>query len=147
MQGWQIALVVLVAVFVGALLPLVVQLYGTLHTLRVVVEKSAKDIEAAVVSIHRTADRVDRLGASLEQDGKLSEIIDGAQAAAQVMNQMRSTMQVAGPVVAAVVPAVAAAVKAWRGGMQGDPPAAPHEAAHEHTTSHHHEKHDKEATT
>ena len=92
MQGWQIALVVLVAVFVGALLPLVVQLYGTLHTLRVVVEKSAKDIEAAVVSIHRTADRVDRLGASLEQDGKLSEIIDGAQAAAQVMNQMRSTM-------------------------------------------------------
>ena len=120
MQGWQVAVVVLLAVLVGALLPLLAQLYGTLHTLRAVVEKSARDIEQAVASIHRTADRVDRLGASLEQDGKLAEIIEGAASAAQVMNQVKGTMQTVAPVVAAVVPAAAAAVRAWRGHVAAD---------------------------
>jgi hypothetical protein len=124
MQGWQIALVVLVAVLVGAVLPLIVQLYGTLHTLRTVVEKSAKDVEAGVQSIHRTADRIDRLGAALEKDGKMAVIVEGATSAAQIVNQMRGAMQVAGPVAAAVVPAVVAAVRAWKGGMEVDPPAA-----------------------
>jgi len=124
MQGWQIALVVLVAVLVGAVLPLIVQLYGTLHTLRTVVEKSAKDVEAGVQSIHRTADRIDRLGAALEKDGKMAVIVEGATSAAQIVNQMRGAMQVAGPVAAAVVPAVVAAVRAWKGGMEVDPPPA-----------------------
>ncbi len=143
MQGWQIALVVLVAVGLGAVIPVVVQLYGTLQVLRQVAEKSAKDVEQAVAAIHRTAERVDKLGAALEKDGKLAEIIDGMTAAAQVMNQVRGTLSVAGPIAAAVVPAVAAAVKAWKGGMEGDAPAvAPegHHAHHGHASSHHDEK-------
>jgi len=126
MEGLQIALVVLAAVFLGSLLPLIVQLYGTLHTLRTVVEKSAKDVESALVGIHRTADRLDRLGAALEKDGKMAEIVEGATSAAQLVNQLRGTMQVAGPVAAAVVPAVMAAVRAWKGAMHEDPsPEAP----------------------
>lgn len=121
MQGWQIALVVLVALLVGAVLPLLVQLYGTVHTLRTVMEKGSKDIEAALLGIHRTADRLDRLGAALEKDGKMAEIVDGAVNAAQMVNQFRGTMQVAGPVAAAVVPAVVAAVRAWKGSMHPDP--------------------------
>jgi predicted Holliday junction resolvase-like endonuclease len=143
MEGWQIALVVLAALLVGALLPLLVQLYGTLHALRAVVEKSAKDMEAALVAIHRTADRIDRLGAALEKDGKMAEIVDGAASAAHVLNQMRSTMQIAGTVSAAVVPAVAAAVRAWKGAMDEDPsPPAP--AGQDAPESSPHEK--KEAT-
>ena len=121
MQGWQIALVVLVALLVGAVLPLLVQLYGTVHTLRTVMEKSSKDIEAALLGIHRTADRLDRLGATLEKDGKMADIVEGAVNAAQMVNQLRGTMQVAGPVAAAVVPAVVAAVRAWKGSMHPDP--------------------------
>jgi hypothetical protein len=128
MEGWQIALVVLVAVLVGALIPLIVQLYGTLHTLRTLVEKSAKDVEAGVQSIHRTADRIDRLGAALEKDGKMTTIVEGVASAAQMVNQLRGTMQVAGPIAAAVVPAVMAGVRAWKGAMQEDPsPGAPEE--------------------
>jgi hypothetical protein len=128
MEGWQIALVVLVAVLVGALIPLIVQLYGTLHTLRTLVEKSAKDVEAGVQSIHRTADRIDRLGADLEKDGKMTTIVEGVASAAQMVNQLRGTMQVAGPIAAAVVPAVMAGVRAWKGAMQEDPsPGAPEE--------------------
>jgi hypothetical protein len=122
MEGWQIALLVLVSVLVGALIPLLVQLYGTLRTLHAVIEKSAKDVESALVGIHRTADRLDRLGAALEKDGKMAEIVEGATSAAQMVNQLRGTMQVAGPVAAAVVPAVMAAVRAWKGAMHEDPP-------------------------
>jgi hypothetical protein len=125
----QIALVVLAAVMVGALLPLVVQLYGTLHTLRTVVDKSAKDVEAAMVSIHRTADRLDRLGSALEKDGKIDDILAGVTSAAQIVNQMRGTLQMATTVSAAVVPAMTAAVRAWKGAMdEGPSSAAPEEA-------------------
>jgi hypothetical protein len=130
MDGWQIALVVLAALLVGSLLPLVVQLYGTIHALRTAMERSSKDVESALVSIHRTADRLDRLGAALEKDGKMEEIVEGVANAAQVVNQMRSTLQMAGTVSAAVVPAVVAAVRAWKGAMDEDPsPPAP--AGHE----------------
>ena len=134
MEGWQIALVVLVAVLVGSLIPLVVQLYATIQTLRKVAEKSAKDVEQALAGIHRTADRLDRLGAALEKDGKMEAIIEGATSAAQMVNQLRSTMQVAGPVAAAIVPAAMAAVRAWKGSMESDAPSAPPEEppAHGH---------------
>jgi len=138
MEGWQVALVVLAAVLVGALLPLIAQLYGTMRTLRAVVEKNAKDVEGAVVAIHRTAERVDRLGSALEKDGKLTEIVDGAASVAQMLNQVRGTMQIAGTVSAAIVPAVVAAVKAWKEAMDEDPsqgapagPAAPESSPHE----------------
>jgi len=146
MGGWQIALVVLMAILVGAALPLLVQLYGTVHTLRTLMEKSSKDIEAAVAAIHRTADRLDRLGAALEKDGKMAEIIEGATSAAQVMNQVRGTMQVAGPIAAAVVPAVAAAVRAWRGSMEGDPPQEAPESHPAHRGSHHDSHHERKET-
>ena len=128
MEAWQVAILVLVAVLAGALLPLVVQLYGTLHTVKAVAEKSAKDVEAAVVSFHRIADRVDRLTASLEKEGRIEEIVDGVASAAQMVNQLRGTMQVAGTVSAAVVPAAMAAVRAWKGAMHEDPPPEPPEA-------------------
>jgi uncharacterized protein (DUF885 family) len=143
MDGWQIALVVLGALLVGALLPLLVQLYGTINALRAVMEKSAKDVESGLVAIHRTADRLDRLGAALEKDGKMAEIIEGVASAAQVVNQMRTTLQMAGTVSAAVVPAVAAAVRAWKGAMDEDP-SRPAPAGHEAPESSPHEK--KEAT-
>ena len=121
MEGWQIALVVLLALLVGALLPLLAQLYGTLHTVRQVVEKSARDVESAMGAIHRVSERVDKLSATLEKDGKITEIVDGLASAAQIGNQMQGTLRVAGTVSAAVVPAVAAAVKAWKGTMHDDP--------------------------
>ena len=135
MEGWQIALVVLAAVLVGALLPLIAQLYGTVHTVRAVVEKSAKDIEAAASSLHRTSERFERMGATLEKDGKFDEIVAGAASAAQLLNQMRGTMQIAGTVSAAVVPAVTAAVRAWKGAIDQDPSPSV-ERAPEHSPQH-----------
>ena len=135
MESWQVAVLVLVAVLVGALLPMLVQLYSVLHTLRQVVDKVSKDAEEMTKSIHRTADRVDRITAAMEKDGKVEQVMDGITALSAMVLQLRDTVKVASAVGAAVVPAVGAAVRAWHGAHEGahvspersggeDPPAA-----------------------
>lgn len=119
MESWQVAVLVLVAVLVGALLPMLVQLYSVLHLLRHVVEKVSKDAEAMATSIHRTADRVDRITAAMEKDGKVEKLMDGITAVSTMAVQLRDTVKVASAVGAAVVPAVGAAVRAWHGGHGG----------------------------
>jgi uncharacterized protein YoxC len=119
MESWQVAVLVLVAVLVGALLPMLVQLYSVLHTLHRVVDKVAKDAEQMTVTIHRTADRVDRITAALEKDGKVEKAMEGVAALSSMVLQLRDTVKVASAVGAAVVPAVGAAVRAWHGAHDG----------------------------
>jgi len=114
MDGFQTALLVLAAVLVGALLPLVVQLYSILHTLRQVLEKGARDIEEGTKTVHTVADRIDRLTSGLEKDGKLDALVSGLTGVSETVVQLRDTLKIASAVGAAVVPAVGAAVRAWR---------------------------------
>ncbi len=114
MEGFQIAFLVLAALAVGALLPLVVQLHSVLHTLRHVLDKTSKDIEEGARAVHKVADRVDRLTAELEKDGKLDTMVAGVAAVSDMALQLRDTIRVASAVGAAVGPAVGAAVRAWR---------------------------------
>jgi uncharacterized protein YoxC len=135
MESWQVAVLVLAAVLVGALLPMLVQLYSVLHVLHRVVDKVARDAEEMTKSIHRTADRVDRITAALEKDDKIEKAMEGIAALSAMVLQLRDTVKVASAVGAAVVPAVGAAVRAWHGAHEGghaspersggeDPPAA-----------------------
>jgi len=100
-------------------------------------DKSSKDVEAAMSAIHHTSQRIDKLTAALEKDGKIDDIVDGVASAAHLLNQMRGTMQMAGTVSAAVVPAVTAAVRAWKGAMDEDPTRpAPAESPAPQTSPH-----------
>jgi predicted PurR-regulated permease PerM len=125
MDPVQVALLVLVAVVVGMLIPLVFQLYSLAHSARELVEKSSKDVEATLKGVHHAAERIDRLTEKLERDGRIDTIVDGLTSAAQVASQMKSTLHTATTVAAAAAPAIAAAVHAFRAGMD-DPPR--HEA-------------------
>jgi predicted PurR-regulated permease PerM len=122
MDPVQVALLVLVAVVVGMLIPLVFQLYSLAHSARQIVEKSSKDVEAALKGVHHAAERIDRLTEKLERDGRMDTIVDGLTSAAQVANQMKATFQTAATVAAAAAPAVAAAVHAFRAGMEDHAP-------------------------
>jgi len=128
MEGFQIAFLVLAALVVGALLPLLVQLYSVLHTLKHVLEKTSKDIEDGARVVHKVADRVDRLTADLEKDGKLDTMVAGVAAVSDMALQLRDTIRVASAVGAAVVPAVGAAVRAWRADGPDHPAAASRES-------------------
>ncbi|HVP66728.1 MAG TPA: hypothetical protein VMT17_05640 [Anaeromyxobacteraceae bacterium] len=114
MDGIQLAFLVLAAFVIGALFPLLIQLYSVLHTLRHVLEKTAKDIEAGTKTVHQVADRVDRMTADLEKGGKLQAMVAGVAAMSDMVLQLRDTLKIASAVGAAVVPAVGAAVRAWR---------------------------------
>ena len=122
MDPVQVALLVLVAVVVGMLIPLVFQLYSLAHTARQLLEKSAKDLEATLHGAHHAAERIDRLTEKLEREGRIDTIVDGLTSAAQVATQMKGTLQTASTVAAAAAPALAAAFHAFRASMD-DPPA------------------------
>ncbi len=122
MDPVQVALLVLVAVVVGMLIPLVFQLYSLAHSARELVEKSSKDVEAALKGVHHAAERIDRLTEKLERDGRMDTIVDGLTSAAQVASQVKGTFQTAATVAAAAGPVVAAAVHAFRAGMEDHSP-------------------------
>jgi len=123
MDAWQVAVLVLAAVLVGALLPTLVQLYSVLHTLKQVIGKTATDVEQMTQTVHRTADRLDRITAALEKDGKVERMMEGVTAVSSMVLQLRDTVKVASAVGAAVVPAVGAAVRAWHGAHDGAAPS------------------------
>jgi len=107
MDGFQIAFLVLAAVVVGALLPLLVQLYLALHHLRRGLEETTRDVK-------RVAERFDRLSAGLEKDGRLDAMASAVLTLSDLALELREILKIASAVSGAVAPALAAAVRAWR---------------------------------
>ena len=94
MQNWQVAVVVLVAVGVGAALPALIQLWITLRTARSFLTTSGQRLDRALEETTATAARVGNL--------------------AESMQALSDKIRVAAAIGAAVGPAVAAAVRAFR---------------------------------
>jgi hypothetical protein len=94
MQNWQLAVVVLLAVLVGAALPVLMQLWITLRTARSVLATGGQRLDRALEEVTGTATRISQIADSLQA---LSEKI-----------------RIASAIGAAVGPAVAAAVRAFR---------------------------------
>jgi ABC-type transporter Mla subunit MlaD len=113
MESWQTAVVVLVAVLAGALLPALVQLSLTLKTSRTVLEETSEKLGRTLDAVTATAERLDRITAGLER----------------TVDQVRESVRIASAVGAAVAPTVGAAVKAWRAGAEPAPAAAPGDGA------------------
>jgi hypothetical protein len=106
MENWQTAVVVLVAVLAGALIPTLVQLSLTLRTSRSVLEDTSVRLGRALDAVTSTAERLDRIAAGLER----------------TVEQVRESVRIATAVGAALAPSVGAAVKAWRAGAPEDHP-------------------------
>lgn len=109
MESWQTAVVVVVAIVAGALLPVLVQLSLAIGSSRRVVEDGGVRLGRALDAVTATAERLDRITAGLER----------------TVEQVRESVRVASAVGAAVAPSVGAAVRAWRAGVE----QAPDEAA------------------
>lgn len=107
MNAWQTAVMIVVAVLAGALLPVLVQLALTLRTSRTVLEDTSVKLGRALDAVTATAERLDRITAGLER----------------TVAQVHESVRIASAVGAAVAPSVGAAVKAWRAGEAVVPPA------------------------
>jgi hypothetical protein len=114
MEGWQTAVVILLAVLVGASLPALVLLASALRSARQLLDRTGRQLEATIASVSDITVRLDALARRLEDGRKVEAFMDGLTALAGTVAQLRDALKVASAVGAAVGPAVGAAVRAWR---------------------------------
>jgi deoxyinosine 3'endonuclease (endonuclease V) len=110
MEAYQVALVAVAALLVGALLPVLFQLLLTLKAVRAMVAQAGP----AVASIVATSERLERLTAKLEEDGRVDRALEAVDSLSATVGKLQETARLASTIGAAVIPAVAAAVQAWR---------------------------------
>ncbi len=114
MESWQTAVVVLLAVTVGATIPALVALAGALRSARRTMDRSGAQLAEALVAVTGAVERIDRLASHLEQGKRIETLVESVTALSQTVNRFRDVVRTASAVGAAVAPAVGAAVKAWR---------------------------------
>jgi hypothetical protein len=120
MEGWQTAVVILVAVLLGASLPALVLLASVLHSARQLLDRTGKQLETTIASVSGITVRLDALARRLEDGKTVEAFMEGITALSNTVAQLRDTLKVASAVGAAVGPAVGAAVRAWRSTAPGE---------------------------
>jgi len=126
MDAWQAVTLAVVALLAGALLPVLVQLALALRALRA----TAARADAALTAITSTAQRVDRMAATLEQGDRLDRLLAGVDTLSRAAAHLVDGVRFASAVGAAVGPAAMAAVRSWNdsrpaGAQQGANGATP----------------------
>jgi monomeric isocitrate dehydrogenase len=116
MEAYQAVLVAVVALLVGALLPVLFQLVLTLRAVRSVAEQAGP----VVASVAVTAERLQRITEKLEADGRVDGALAAIDSLTRTVAKLQETARLASTVGAAVVPALAAAVQAWQSNGDGD---------------------------
>jgi len=120
MEAYQAVLVALAALFVGALLPLVFQALAAIREVRSLLGQA----KPAMASVTATVERLERLTAKLEADGRIDHALEAVESLTKTIGALKDTASTASRIGAAVVPALVAAVGAWRT-MQDTPSEVP----------------------
>ena len=114
---------VLLAVLVGALLPVFYHAVQTLKSVRQFMETTTPRLEQALREITDTTARLNRIGATLEGEGaRLKPLVDSAASLGQTLVGLRRSLHSAGTILTALGPAFLAGLGAFvaRGGRSGD---------------------------
>ncbi|HZM70101.1 MAG TPA: hypothetical protein VFB95_07005 [Candidatus Cryosericum sp.] len=114
---------VLLAVLVGALLPVFYHAVQTLKSVKQFADTTAPRLEHALRELSETAARMNRIGVTLEGEGeRLKPLFDSAASLGQTLQNLRRSLQIAGTVLGAVGPALLAGLGAFtaRRGRSGD---------------------------
>src|SRR5580765_1576584 len=108
--------VVLVAILVGAILPVLYQAVQTLKSVRVFVDTTGPRIEEAMKEITEVAARLNGIAATLEEEGRrLKPIVDSAAGIGRTLTSLGESVRSAGSILGAVTPAFVAGLRAFFG--------------------------------
>jgi methyl-accepting chemotaxis protein len=111
MENWQVALLTLSALVVGAGIPSLIQLRSTLRRLEVAVQATSERLLPALDDARASLHRIRRITDELEgREADIGELARSAGELARTVDRLRSTTQIA----SAVAVAVAAGVRAFR---------------------------------
>lgn len=114
MDSWRIALVVLVAVLVGSLIPVLFQLRTTLRQVERRLRTTGRRVDRTLDEAHAAAERINHLIAGLDGgERQLATLLTSVGQLAQTLDRVRSTVNIASAVGAAVAPAVVAMVRSF----------------------------------
>ena len=115
MENWQIALVVLASVLVGALIPAFVMLSIVLFRAAREVASIGKLLAPTLVKVQTISDRVEVLSRGLEGgDRNVADLLAVTGELARSMERNMKVINVASTILAAAAPAVAAFIQAMR---------------------------------
>lgn len=107
LDAWQVALLALVALFVGLTIPVLLQLRSTLKEIR----SAARDLKPTLQDARVSARRIEHLTRGVEgREQSVAEVLDSAGDLARALDRLKDTTRVA----TAVGASVAAAVKSFR---------------------------------
>ena len=109
---WQLISMVLLAVLVGAAVPVLLQLRRTLKSAETVLESTGPKIDRTLEEVSEAAARINRLGKSLERDAEgLQVFTDAAAGLGRSLKQAQASLHIMTTVGAAVGPAIAAGLR------------------------------------
>lgn len=125
-ETWIIVGVVLLAVLVGATVPVLIQLRSTLRTARELLDRVGPKLDGTLTQVREVSQRLNRVGGGLEKSTKRAQLLlDAAGDMGEAIQGLRESMKTAAAVGSALGPAIAAAVKALTEllASEGEPPA------------------------
>ena len=115
MENWQVVLVVLASVLVGALIPLSVMLSVVLFRAAREIAVIGKQIEPTLAKVQAISERVEKLSRGLEGgDKNIADLLTVVGELSRGLERNMKMINVASTVLAAAVPAVAAFVQTMR---------------------------------
>ena len=131
MATWQVVAVVLLAVLVGALIPVLLQLRRTLLSAETLLNTTGPKLDRTLDELGEAASRINRLGVRLEKDAEgLGVFADAAAGLGRSLKQATESLRTMTAVGAAVGPAIAAGLRAmFAPGHDVTTPSAPREDA------------------
>ncbi len=104
----------LLALLIGAALPVLYQLYQTLKRTRILLDTVGPHLDRTLEQVGQAADRLDRIGSSLEVPAQtLGPLLDVASRVGHSIGRSGAWLRTASSVGSAVAPAVIAGVRAF----------------------------------
>jgi len=120
-DAWVIVGVVLLAVLVGAAVPVLFQLFSTLRVARGLLLRLGPKLDGTLTEVREAGRRMNRIGSELEASVKRAKLLlDVAGDLGEAMRGLRDSLKMASALTAALGPALAAAVRALTERVSGD---------------------------
>jgi uncharacterized protein YoxC len=103
----------LLAVLVGALVPVLVNAAKTLKSIRLFVEGSGPRLQRALDEFTEATMRINRIGATLQEQGdRLKPLVDSVAGVGETLHGLKGSLSTAGAVLRSLVPAFIAGLGA-----------------------------------
>jgi uncharacterized protein YoxC len=113
MENGQVALIVILAILVGVLIPSIIQFQSTMRSLNRLIRNNESDVRHTIMQVDRVASHLNRLGSVLESNSKQVEsFFESLESLGESIKRFRGAVQTASVLGAAIGPALATAIRA-----------------------------------